>query len=389
MLLIIYLTYNFMTKLKDVKEAFSKYAVIKDKYIIDVLMCNIVCNNILKDDVVWLMLIAKSSGGKSLMLNPFKDCGAITHVDDLTPNSFLSGYGGKNQKVGKESPSLLKQMNDGTFIISDFTSIIDKDEAVLSAIFGDFRTMHDGSTSKAKGTGTMNWAGRIGMICASTPRIYKGMEKHRSSGERFLYYVMNQPTDKEVAMKLRSVTTNSKMINTIMQGHYKAYLYSLNEFLNQHGIREPEYTEAQNDKIDFAVNFLISGKATVHTDFKNLPDEMPQKAGPARDRKMFTAYIKGFLNMYNYEDNTPENTLVPDFVVDDIINKMSYSAINQERRKVLETLALTPASRPRLSASEIGASEGFGMEKQNVIKIVCWIDRRTSAKHTRLYRHRR
>jgi DNA-binding transcriptional ArsR family regulator len=62
-----------------------------------------------------------------------------------------------------------------------------------------------------------------------------------------------------------------------------------------------------------------------------------------------------------YEHNDP--TLgVEDWMLD-IIDKCAYSSINRERRAILEILADT--DKP-ISASQIGASKGLGLEREGV-----------------------
>jgi hypothetical protein len=360
-----------MIKIQDVMNTFDKYAIFEDKHIIEVLMNSVICNNMLTGiNPVWLMIVAKSSGGKSMVLDPFKFVPGTMLIDDLTPNSFISGFGGGKGKVGKDSPSLLVQLPNGTFIISDFTLILKKSPEIRNPILGDFRKIYDGYLTKPKGTGTNLWQGRAGMICASTPEIYGMMEEARASGERFLYYIYNQPTDKAVAKKQREILKyqkNDKQINEEVGTMYNNYLQDLSDFIKKNGQQILDLSDEQHAIIDYAVEFLVNGKATVSVDKRtDKPDKMPQRAGVGRDKKQFLAALTGYLQMDNYNDNTPENTKVKQYRIDEIILKYAYSALNQERRKALEVLA----TGQKLSSSQIGSVRGFGMEKESVDKIL-------------------
>lgn len=57
-------------KLVDVKNEFEKYLIIKDPYIIDVVLATIIGNLLIPRDPLWTLLVANSSGGKSTLMAP-------------------------------------------------------------------------------------------------------------------------------------------------------------------------------------------------------------------------------------------------------------------------------------------------------------------------------
>src|SRR3990167_2812333 len=118
-------------KLQDIKKEFEKYIVVKDKYVFEVLFSTIVGNFVIKKDPIWTMLVAPSSGGKTTLLNPCRIMSTIRFIDDLTENTFLSGFiTGK----GKQKPSFLHSLGGGIIGISDFTTIMSKNPLSKNAI---------------------------------------------------------------------------------------------------------------------------------------------------------------------------------------------------------------------------------------------------------------
>jgi hypothetical protein len=108
--------------------------------------------------------------------------------------------------------------------------------------------------------------------------------------------------------------------------------------------------------------FCVSGKATVHTNFKSgKVDQIPHKASVGRDFKSFEALLTTLQLMYCFETDDL-NAKVQDYMID-IVEKCAYSSINRERRAILEILAGTHES---LSASRIGSSKGLGLEREGV-----------------------
>jgi len=132
--------------------------------------------------------------------------------------------------------------------------------------------------------------------------------------------------------------------------------------VKKHGEPTLKMTDQQRERVRRASMFCVAGKATVHTNFKSgKVDQIPHKAGVGRDYKSFEAILLGLQVMHCIETGDPKAE-VQDWHID-IIDKCAYSSINRERRAILEILANTSKS---LSASEIGASRGLGLEREGV-----------------------
>jgi len=117
-------------KLSELKAQVQKYQYLEDTSIIDVASASQIANRLKLGDPVWLLIIGASSGGKSQILRPIAlaDRKFVHLVDDLTPNSFLSGA-----KSNAGEVSLLKRVGvHGIMVISDFTVIMSKGEEAKS-----------------------------------------------------------------------------------------------------------------------------------------------------------------------------------------------------------------------------------------------------------------
>ncbi len=84
--------YIHMTKLKDIKDEWNKYIVLKDDRAVDMLLATCIGNMLIDLDPIWLMIVAPSSGGKTTLLSPIVDIKNVYFVDDLTEKTLLSGY---------------------------------------------------------------------------------------------------------------------------------------------------------------------------------------------------------------------------------------------------------------------------------------------------------
>ena len=322
-----------MSKLKDIKQEFTKYLAIKDKWIVDVVMCNLVGNSFIPRDPIWTMIVAPSSGGKSTYLAPFASISIVHFLDDLTEKTFLSGFKQKGQEV-----SLLKVIGSGIMIFSDFTAILSKNPMASSEILGQLRLVYDGIFIKQTGVGKIEWKGKMGVIAASTPDVYHKLEEARPMGERFGYYIMEQPTDEEIALKQEQVNMSSKEISLAMQPFYKDYYLGIKAFKEKHGVHPLTMTDEQKKRLRKATQMSVLGKATVHLNKKSgKVDQIPNKAGVGRDNKMAEASLHAYQLMDAYENDDPTLPLQDERI--DLIEKQTYSSLSRERRKVLEILA--------------------------------------------------
>lgn len=346
-------------KLADVRTEFDKYIVIRDKWGIEMVLATLIGNSLLQRDPLWTMIVAPSSGGKSTILAPAGSISIVHFLDDLTEKTFLSGYKVKGKEV-----SLLKIIGSGVMCFSDFTSILSKNDKSRGEILGQLRLVYDGTFSKRTGVGEVKWSGKMGVLAACTPDIYFVLETARSMGERFLYYTLDQPTDAEIVKKQEEVKMSSKDIAEAMKPLYSSYFDSVSAWIGANGIPELVMTDEQMQRVHAAAIFCVAAKATIHLDFKsNKPDALVNRPGVGRDRKMFNTLLQALLVMNCHEvDDAAAG--VQEWMIQ-LIEKCAYSSVSRERRKILEILS---AYDTRKSASEIGATDGFGLQKEGVEK---------------------
>ena len=345
-----------MTKLKNIVDEFSKYIILKDPEILRMIFAAMVGNSIIDSDPIWLLIVAPSSGGKTTLLAPLVNIPHVYFVDDLSEKSLLSGF------KGKKETSLLKIIGSGHMVVSDLTSILLKNPVVKGEILSMLKLVYDGILTRYTGLGVLEWRGKIGAIMAGTPDVYEHMEAGRSTGERFTYYWLSQPTNEEIIAKQREVKISSKEITTIMAEFYAHYMEDITGYAAKHGIPELKLTPEQEQEIQHAGIFCVLAKATIRRDFKSgKPDAIPNIAGAGRDIKIFSTVLRALLLMKTYEQEG-RAVKIDDSMIH-IIKKCAYSAVNRERRKVLEILVGNGGS---LTGSQIGAYAGLGLEKDAV-----------------------
>jgi len=208
----------------------GKLLYIEDNGIIDVILASIVANSLKLGDPVWLTLIGPSSGGKSQIIRPISQANTslIHRLDDLTPNTFISG------SLGIEKSFLGRMGNHGIISMDDLTVLFSKNAEARGEILSQFRMIYDGRFSKSSGSRAddMLWPidksrGYVGIISGSTPSIYRFLAEVADMGERFINYRM-KPTDMhKMADFINANTISSESLDKSLAELYKEFITTL------------------------------------------------------------------------------------------------------------------------------------------------------------------
>lgn len=168
-------------KLEDVYSVISKWLYLKDFYMVDLILA-IILSQRLDDSPIWMIFVGPSGDGKSEMVRMIDELKCIYKVDQLTPNTLVSG----NPKV----EDLASTLNNKLLLITDFASILSLNGDSQKAIFAQLRNLYDGEAYKDTGAGARkHYTGlRVTLIANSTPIINHKILIHQDLGTRELIY---------------------------------------------------------------------------------------------------------------------------------------------------------------------------------------------------------
>lgn len=182
--------------IKKLQELVESVYLVKDPYITEVILATVIAHR-LKNDPVWIIIVAESGGAKSEFVNMISNVENVFPLSTLTSHTFVSG-----QKAGGTETSLLSRIQDGIITFKDFTSLLSEHQDDRSVIMGQLREIYDGRYSKAFGTGqTVSWEGKITILAGATHVIHSMKQSYTAMGERFLLYNMIQPERKDAARR--------------------------------------------------------------------------------------------------------------------------------------------------------------------------------------------
>jgi hypothetical protein len=158
------------------------------------LICSAVAAHTLrKSPPAWALVIAPPGSMKTDMLESLRGLDRVRFVDEITPNTFLSGKvdePGKKSELRKTPASLLHRMGeDGILVAADFSTYT-ADPKKLQVVLGQLRRIYDGNYSREFGTEEhleeREWDGRLTFLAGAVPDIDRHHELFQKLGERFL-----------------------------------------------------------------------------------------------------------------------------------------------------------------------------------------------------------
>lgn len=319
-------------KLAELKAELSKYQYLEDTGVIDVALASVIATRLELGEPVWMIIIGPSSGGKSQILRPLAmtDEKFIHRIDDLTENTFLSGFNSKDGEI-----SLLNRIGPlGMIVISDLSVIFSKAPEARAAILSQLRMIYDGEMTKYSGTKKepVRWKGKLGILAGATPSVYATFEEAAQLGERFIYYRMKDYDGlKATGLALRRKESTRDTDRTI-SALYEEYIRSVALAAAGQDIAVPE---ALYDRIAAIASFAEKVRTTSHFDWRgDKIDRIPITAMPMRISQQLLAVATGLLTMANMEGEK-------ELAEEDIrkIEWCAYSLANEEKRRCLRALA--------------------------------------------------
>ncbi|MEE8256761.1 MAG: hypothetical protein V3R60_02625 [Acidobacteriota bacterium] len=311
--------YRSLTRLYEV---FERWLLLKDPYLLEVVLASVVAN-LLGGDPLWLLIVAPPSSAKTEIIRALSRVPCIYLLSNLTANTLLSG------QKGKKDASLLPHLSNKILAMKDFTTILTLHRDARAEIFAQLREVYDGSYSKAYGTGEQKrWEGRVGFLAGVTQVIDGQQAVHTILGERFLLYRPETEARQEIARKaLRNRGTEAQMRKELAEA-VEGFMASLEKVEDRTG----EIPQEVEDIIVLLADLTAKGRAGVPRDgYDRQIQYTPDPETPARLAKQLAllgtglAVVKGKIGV-----GTDELA---------VLRKVATATMIQQRVKVVRALA--------------------------------------------------
>ena len=309
----------------------------------------------LSGDPVWLMLIGPSSDGKSELLRAFTEPLIDLTIDDLTENTFVSGW--KGSAVDQETPHFAEEIRDKIWFIYDFSILLTKRAESRSNILSQMRMIYDGKLTKKFGnkiTVNVNTYPNT-LIVGSTPAIDSTILEDQLLGTRFMTFRMNNSkTDQQRLSIMEIIDRNEKDMGAMRDALNSLIL----QFFSNIDYTPYDTNEQENHNLATFANFTTILRTSVQLDKSKEPMNVADPEGPGRLYKQLKKLYRS-LRMIGCDETDATR----------IIRKLCMHNITPVRCKILRYLNQTWSNRPDgYTTSEIAGAclMGKGSTKGNL-----------------------
>ena len=311
--------------LRQLQEVFGRWLLLKDPYIVEVVLAVLVAN-LLQGDPLWLLIVGPPSSAKTELIRALSRLTYVYVLSNLTANTLLSG------QKGKKDASLLPHLSNKILAMKDFTTILTLHRDARAEIFAQLREVYDGAYSKGYGTGEVKvWEGRVGFIAGVTTAIDGQQAVHTVLGERFVLYRPATEGRQDIARKaLRNTGTEAQMRKELA-ATVEGFMASLGKVEERTVGIAPEIEDA----IVILADLTAKGRAGVPRDgYERRIQYQPEPETPARLAKQFTSLGRALAIIRD------KAAVGPDEVV--VLRKVAVDSMIQQRVKVVRALAKLP-----------------------------------------------
>jgi hypothetical protein len=246
----------------DVVKIFEKHMKLTDDMKMALkLICGVVYSNNFEGLPLWVHITAPPGTGKTELLTSLSDCCNAVIRSTITPRSLVSGF----SLPGGKDPSLIPSLFGKTFVLKDYTEILQMNRGDKEEVDGILRGAYDGTVGKDFGNGVKrHYTGTFSLLTGVTHEIFA--EAHTALGERFLIFHMVKGVDFD-ADDIILQALRSSGHETSMKSELAAAMKALLEFrFDEKDI--PELNDTWLMKIICLAQVVAKLRASVARDFR-------------------------------------------------------------------------------------------------------------------------
>jgi hypothetical protein len=305
---------------------------------------------------VWPMIVAPPGSLKTEMLNALEGQKGTHLIDQITPNTFISGQIQRAGVTPKDPPGLLHRLgSDGVIIFSDFSTILSMPTERRAGILADMRRIYDGSLRKEFGTAakakSREWKGRITFLVAATPEVDRHYSIFQSLGERFVMIRCPRPEGQEAA--LAAMRQNTSQARQELKQAVHSLLGTLTPI-------EPMIPEGILKNLGALAEFVVHARTHIPRDgYQKAIRYVPEAEAPTRLGQQLAQLSKGSALLdgrYAVGDS--------DF---ELVLRVAMDCIPTARRRVLEYL--TTGDESKLVGMP-GSTRSYAQEELHALGLI-------------------
>jgi DNA-binding transcriptional ArsR family regulator len=303
--------------LEKLKQRFQEWLHIDDSQLLYTIAATKISHKI-QGDPIWIMVVGPPSGGKTEYLRAFFQPGDIK-VDDLTPNTFVSGY---KSSATETLPQFATMLKDKIWYIFDLSILMSKHAQERSLILSDMRAVYDGHIKKEKGNRVVCEANceHNTLICCTTPAIDNTILEDQLLGTRFITYRI----PKQNRHAIMSIIDKNQDKLEIMR---ESLNIAVREFEKSLDLKYYNLTELDNQNLQLMSNMTTLLRTSVSYDKQGEASNLAYPEEPGRLYKQ----LKKLYCSYRMIGLTEEESLK-------CVRKICIDNVNPIRVRLIESM---------------------------------------------------
>ncbi len=287
---------------------------------------------------LWPFLVGAPRTGKTELIHTLDGLPFTESLGDITPKAFMSGQGEKGLLAS------LDKHGKCVLLFKDFTTILSKRDDELIEVLATLREIADGAMNRWTGVGQVPvWKGKLTVIAAVTPAIYKAWRTMQTLGPRFLFVRWPSPDP------LRAAKAAQTQIGHELEIHQAAQAL-VREIFDRASWGVPASMPTNyNDAVKYLASLTVRLRQHVswNTGYTKIIDVSPLE-GPSAIMKHLDLVIRARAALYGRESVNPD-----DFA---LAQRLADNSIPESRRLIFNALAAVPDA---LTSAQVRSATGL------------------------------
>ncbi len=294
-----------------------------------VILACVAAHRIFEYPPAWSMAIAVAGSMKTVILESLDGLPDVYLIDEVTPQTFISGKIDPEGHQRKSPASLLHRIgNQGILISADFSTVLTSDQRNRAKVFSQLRRIYDGHLHREFGSDDnleeRDWKGRITFLAGVTPEVDRHHKVFSALGDRFIR--TRWPRAGGVEAALRAMKHDRQLAVDVKTAVHELIL----PILAHSSIPAPDFPEVLFTRLANIGEFVACARAYVPRDRTDDIDGEAQVESNTRLPQELAQVGRGWAVLMNRSQVAEE-----DFKV---IRRAAFDSIPPLRRDVLEAM---------------------------------------------------
>jgi hypothetical protein len=278
----------------------------------------------------WNMAVAVAGSMKTVILESLDGLPNVYLIDEVTPQTFISGKIDSDKQKRKRPASLLHRIGEqGIVVAADFSTVLTSDPRNRAKVFSQLRRIYDGHFHREFGSDEnldeRDWKGRLTFLAGVTPEVDRHHKVFSALGDRFIRTRWPRAGGKDAAI---SAMRQNRRVAVDVKTAVHAFM---DPIFNRSEVAPPNVPEPLLDRLANLGEFVALVRAYVPRDHRDQIEGPAQPESNTRLPQELAQVGRGWAALMGRTEVDKD-----DFRV---IRRAAFDSLPPLRRYVVERLA--------------------------------------------------